>query len=109
VRIGARVIEGEDLACLFIRPRPGSDIAYVGVVGGCGLLGMRVTDRLPIFMSGIGYPDTFVTSSDMLRTGLAGIRATGFFDNDWRIDSGDFAWSNDLPSPATKPTTGDAR
>jgi dienelactone hydrolase len=108
VRIGARVIEGEDLACLFIRPRPGSDFAYVGVVGGSGLLGMRVTDRLPVFMSGIGYPDTFVTSSDMLRTGLAGIRATGFCDNDWRIDSGEFVWSNDPQAPATKPTTGDA-
>ena len=55
---------------------------------------MRVTDRLPIFMSGIEYPDAFVASSDMLRTGLAGVRAAGFFDNDWRIDGGDFAWSS---------------
>jgi pimeloyl-ACP methyl ester carboxylesterase len=108
VRIASRIIEGEDLACLFIRPRLGSDVACVGVIGGTGLVGMRVTDRLPIFLSGIEYPDVFVASSDMLRTGLAGTRAAGFCDNDWRIEGGDLAWSNDSHQPTTKPTAAPA-
>ena len=34
VRIGGRTVSGDGLACLFCRPRPGSDRASVGVVAG---------------------------------------------------------------------------
>ncbi|HEU4752485.1 MAG TPA: prolyl oligopeptidase family serine peptidase, partial [Armatimonadota bacterium] len=37
VRIGARDLTGDDLACLFIRPRPGSGKASVAAVSGSGL------------------------------------------------------------------------
>src|SRR5262249_25505377 len=36
VTVGERKLTREDLACLFLRPRPGSDRACVGVVGGTG-------------------------------------------------------------------------
>ena len=57
VQIGARTVSGDDLACLFVRPRPGSDRASVGVVSGSGLIGLRLTERLPYFTSGVAYPD----------------------------------------------------
>ncbi len=92
VTIGEREFIGEDLACLFVRPRPGSDRALVGVVAGSGAAGMRLTERLPYFISGVGYPDCIVLGPDVLSEGTGGVRAAGFFGNDWSVDSGDFAW-----------------
>jgi hypothetical protein len=92
VRIGGRVLTGADLACLFLRPRPGSDIACVGVISGTGLIGMKLTDRLTYFLSGVAYPDCTVVGSEMLAEGATGVRAAGFFGNDWSVDKGEFAW-----------------
>ena len=92
VTIGEREIIGEDLACLFVRPRPGSDQALVGVVAGTGVAGMRLTERLPYFISGVAYPDCIVLGPDVLSDGTAGVCVAGFFGNDWSIGSGDFAW-----------------
>jgi len=94
VQCGTHVEEGEDLACLFIRPRPGSDFASVGVVSGTGLNGMRLTDRWPYFMSGVAYPDLVVASSETLTKGTKGIRFAGFFGPDWSMESGDFEPKN---------------
>lgn len=97
VHIGDRALSGENLACLFVYPRPGSDAACVGVVAGTGASGMRLLDRFPYFLSGVGYPDCMVISSDMLRPGetkgLSAVRAAGFFGNDWSVERGDFAFS----------------
>lgn len=92
IRIGKRELNGNDLACLFIRPRPGSDIACVGVVGGSGVVGMRMIDRLPYFVSGVGYPDCIVISSEILNKSSVGVLSAGFFGLDWGVDSGEFAW-----------------
>ncbi|MBN2563872.1 MAG: prolyl oligopeptidase family serine peptidase [Phycisphaerae bacterium] len=94
VRIGERELCGDDLACLFLRPRPGSDRASVGVVSGTGPVGMRLTDRLPCFVSGVAYPDCIVLSPDVLTKGTGGIRAAGFFGSDWSVVSGEFATSD---------------
>jgi len=93
--IGDRALRGDDLACLFIRPRPGSDVASVGVVSGSGPAGMRLTDRLPYFVSGVGYPDCIVLGPEVLSEGTEGVRAAGFFGLDWSVDSGSFAWSEE--------------
>ena len=92
IRIGERTLAGEDKACLFLRPRPGSEVACVGVVSGTGLTGMKLTDRLNYFLSGIEYPDCTVIGSEMLERGAPGIRAAGFFGNDWSVQNGEFAW-----------------
>lgn len=96
VRIGSHTFAGEDLACLFLRPRPGSAVACVGVVSGTGLPGMKLTDRLGYFRSGAAYPDCIVVGPEMLREGAKGVRAAGFFGNDWSVDHGDFAWLTSL-------------
>jgi len=61
-------------------------------VSGTGLPGMRVTEYLPYFISGVGYPDCLILGTDALLKGTAGVRAAGFFGIDWGIPSGEFAW-----------------
>ena len=96
-------IAGDDLACLFIQPRSGSDLALVGVIGGTGIRGMRLTDRLPYFQSGVAYPDCIVLGSDVLARGIDGVRVAGFFGGDWSVTRGDFAWAGE--TAATQPRT----
>lgn len=104
VRVGNRELAGSDLACLFVRPRPDSDRAMVGVVAGSGLSGMRATNQLGYFVSGTGYPDCLVLDSEFLSRGGAGIRAAGFFGLDWSVDNGEFAWQEPT-APSSPPET----
>jgi len=97
VRVGSREITGDDLSCLFLRPRPGSEIASVGVVAGTGLPGLRLTDRVPYFMAGVAFPDVTVFGSDALTKGWSGARAAGYFGQDWSVENGEFAWGNPTP------------
>lgn len=92
VNIDDTRIDGDDLACLFLRPRPDSDMACVAVIGGTGIRGMRLTDRIPIFTSGVALPDVTVFGPECLRVGDKGIRVAGFFGEDWSLRSGEIAW-----------------
>jgi hypothetical protein len=94
VRIGGRTVSGDGLACLFCRPRPGSDRASVGVVAGSGLAGLHLTEQLPYFISGVGYPDCLLLNADALSRGELGPIAAGFFGEDWGVESGEFAWKD---------------
>lgn len=95
IRVGDRRVKREDAACLFLRPRADSDFASVGVVAGSGMPGLRLTDRLPYFMAGTGYPDCLVLGAEAMTQGNAGIVAAGFFGNDWSIARGEFAWKTE--------------
>ncbi|MHB8520882.1 MAG: carboxylesterase family protein [Limisphaerales bacterium] len=92
VRVGDRELRGDDLACLFLRPNRRSDHTLVGGVSGSGLAGLRLTERLPYFIAGLGYPDCIVIGPDMLTKGIDGVRGAGFFGPDWSVGSGEFAW-----------------
>jgi len=92
IAIGSRKFKGDGMGCLLVRPRPGDALASVGAVTGSGLRGMRLTDRLPYFLSGVAYPDCTILGPDTLRKGGNGILAAGFFGDDWTVESGDFAW-----------------
>jgi len=96
VKVGAREVQGTDLACLFVQPKPGNDKALVGVVGGSGAAGLRLTERMPLFLSGAGLPDLLVVGADALTSGTAGVRAAGFFGLDWGVESGEIMWSEAL-------------
>jgi hypothetical protein len=91
-RIGTRTFKGENLACLFIRPRPGSDVASVGVVCGTGLPGARAANTVPYLYAGYNFPDILVFTPELLTKGSAGVEAAGFFGVDWSVVSGEFAW-----------------
>jgi poly(3-hydroxybutyrate) depolymerase len=92
VEVDGRELGGTDLACLFLRPRPGSDVASVGVVAGTGLTGLRLTDRMPYFVSGVAYPDVLAFGPEVLAKGPEGARVAGFFGNDWSVAAGEFEW-----------------
>lgn len=81
----------DDLAAVFIRPRRGSKTASVACVGGTGIVGSRVTDRLPFFLSGAAFPDALVMESATLENGSKGFLFAGFFGNDWSLTKGDFS------------------
>jgi hypothetical protein len=90
VKVGHREFEGHDLACLFLRPYPGDDTALVGAVSGSGRVGMRLSERLPVCLSGAGLPDCLVVDASMLVQGAGGVKWAGFFGMDWSVDQGEF-------------------
>jgi len=92
VRVGARILEGDSFAGLFIRPRPGSDAASVGAVAGAGRPGMEMTTRLPYFVSGVGYPDFVILDENTPLHGPDGVVAAGFFDASWSLAPDLTAW-----------------
>jgi dienelactone hydrolase len=94
VRIGEQTISGYDRACLVVRPRPDSDTALVAAVSGTGIAGMRLTNRLPYFVSGTGYADVTVFGPDILMTGVDSIDVMGFFGHDWSVENGEFVWKH---------------
>lgn len=90
ITAGARSFGGDDLGTYFIYPHPYSETASVGVVAGTGDAGMRSTSPNN-YISGItGFPDLMIFRADMLKDGLQGMEAAGFFDNDWKLTGEDF-------------------
>jgi hypothetical protein len=85
---------GGSLACLFLRPRPDSDVACVAAVSAMDIEGMRLTDRLQYIFAGCNYPDCIVFGSEMLKKGVEGIKVAGIFGSDWGVKSGSFVWVN---------------
>ncbi|MBN2317407.1 MAG: prolyl oligopeptidase family serine peptidase [Sedimentisphaerales bacterium] len=105
VTIDGRRVTGDSLACLFLRPRPDSDVACVAAISGTDIKGMRLTDRLQYLFAGCNYPDCIVFGPEMLRKGPEGVRVAGVFGSDWSVKSGSFAWAdqkteepNELPA-----------
>lgn len=49
------------------------------------MIGARVLDRLPVFTSGVAYPDWTVFGADVAQTGTKGIVRAGWFDSNWMI------------------------
>jgi pimeloyl-ACP methyl ester carboxylesterase len=90
--LGDRQIEDSRLAALFVYPRPDSDQHLVGVVGGSGLEGLRSTNAMRYFVSGIAFPDLLLVSADYLQRGLDAVVAAGFWDSSWQTDNADIAW-----------------
>jgi len=89
IAIGGHTFTGDAQAALYLWPE---GKRMIGVVGGTGLPGMRYTDRLPYFTSGIAYPDWTVFSTDVLTKGTKAIEAAGFFGNGWQFDAKESAF-----------------
>jgi hypothetical protein len=83
--INSYTTDRDDLALLMARPRPGSDTAMVAVIGGTGIIGMRLTDQFPFVTSGVHYPDWFMAEPKIYLKADAGVIGAGFFDFDWSI------------------------
>ena len=90
--IGTREFKGDDLSIVFTYPRPDSTTASVVVVGGTGVKGIQVTNRLGYFISGASFPDVLVYRQNTLNTGLEGIVGGGYFSERWEIEDADIVW-----------------
>lgn len=93
VQMGEKEVKGNDLSCIFVRPKKGSENGTVGAIGGTGIVGMRGTNTLPYLLPGIGFPDLFVMRADALTKGEEGVVAAGFFGDDWSIETGELVWN----------------
>lgn len=91
-RVGDRPEMGDDLGFVVVRPRVGSDERLVAAVGGTGIAGMRLTNRLRYFWAGVAYPDLILIGPEALSIGDGGIRAAGFFAENWDVEQADISW-----------------
>ena len=83
--MGSTVYEGQDLGAYFMYPAQNNGITSVALIGGTGLQGMQAADANQYFSGGSGFPDFMVFSLDMLIKGEDGIKAVGYFNNDWSL------------------------
>jgi pimeloyl-ACP methyl ester carboxylesterase len=72
-----------DRSRLVVFPKKGDD-GLVAIVGADTMTGMRSLDRLPIFTSGVAYPDWTIFESQVGEKGTKGIVSAGFFDANWK-------------------------
>lgn len=82
-------ITGDDLAALFVRPRPHSTNALVGVVAATGSTGQFFADLAPYFVAGASYPDLSIFRANTFENGPIGAVAAAFFANDWTLSPTD--------------------
>lgn len=85
ITAGSQTFEGGDLAAYFVWPRKDSEIASVAVVTGTGLSGLNATEPNQYFAGGSGFPDYMIFSREMLKSGAQGVKAAGFFTNEWKL------------------------
>lgn len=95
VVIGKRELAGDDLCLLFCYPRPDCELSSVCVIGGTGLAGLRLADRLGYFISGASFPDVFLYGREMLEKGTGGVLAAGLLGEDWSIERGEIVWRDE--------------
>jgi len=90
ITVGAREYTGDDYACLFIRPRAGSATASVAAIAATGIEGMRLAGMLQYFDQYLSFPDVVVFNSGILQSDVKGVRYSGYFGNDWSLNTGEF-------------------
>ncbi len=83
--MGSTVYEGQDLGAYFMYPAQNNGITSVALIGGTGVQGMQAADANQYFSGGSGFPDFMIFSLDMLIKGENGIKAVGYFNNDWSL------------------------
>ena len=94
VKVGAQTWEGDDFGAYFVWPLKGSLNNSVGVIGGTGFKGMNAATPNQYFAGASGFPDFMIFQLSMLTSGVGGIRAAGFFDNEWKLDEKNISINN---------------
>lgn len=59
-------------------------------IGGTDLAAMRATERLPLFVSGVGYPDWVVFKPSVVTEGYPGVLGAGYWGTG--SNSGEISW-----------------
>lgn len=85
VWLGDEFIPGEDMAVKFVYPKMHSK-GLILCNWGTSLEGTRLAGGLTCLYSGSGLPDFLIYDRDVRLKGYAGVKAMGFFDNEWMLD-----------------------
>jgi hypothetical protein len=85
VWLGDEFIPGEDLAVKFVYPKRYSK-GLILCNWGTSLAGTRLAGGLTCLYSGSGLPDFLIYDREVKLKGYAGVKAMGFFDNEWELD-----------------------
>ncbi|MEZ0484428.1 prolyl oligopeptidase family serine peptidase [Fibrella aquatica] len=85
--LGTERYSGQDLGTYFVWPRQDSPTASVAVIAGTGIAGMQAANANQYFAGGSGFPDYMIFDINMLREGAKGLRAAGFYDNNWSLST----------------------
>lgn len=88
--VGSKEIESENISSLFIRPIENTDNNLVGVVAASGQEGRKLLNRMLYFSPVKSYPDFLLFDKSFLKDKEKGIRATGYFDMNWKLKNADF-------------------
>lgn len=92
IALGDREWNGDGLGGVFVWPRTierkgAKPVRHlVGVFADTGITGTRLGYGLAPFISGVGYPDYALFSTDVLAQGDGGVLAAGWFDHAWKLD-----------------------
>jgi pimeloyl-ACP methyl ester carboxylesterase len=92
VSVGNKKLIGNNWGANFIYPRKDSDIASIGVISATGMVGFKAAFANHYFQNSTHFPDVKIFNQDILKGGINGYYCSGFFGNDWSVESGDFAW-----------------
>ncbi|WZL90467.1 alpha/beta hydrolase [Salinimicrobium sp. 3283s] len=92
LQVGDKTFSGEQWGAYFIFPRRDSDIASVGVITATGERGMKGAYANDYLENGTFFPDVMIFDDTMMKNGISGLKYSGFFDNSWNIEGGDFYW-----------------
>ncbi|MCB0569792.1 MAG: prolyl oligopeptidase family serine peptidase [Phaeodactylibacter sp.] len=90
ITFGRESLTGRNLAALFVRPRADSDNAVVGVVGGTGLQGKRLTNTLPYLYQNFALPDVLIFDDSTADNPAPKALELGYFGSDWSIEQGEW-------------------
>lgn len=93
VKLGDKEFNGNDLACLGIRPRADSKIASVGFISGTGVKGMKLANLAQYSHPYMSFPDAVIYDSGVLKSDDEGVKCAGYYGNDWSINKGEFIFS----------------
>ena len=86
VMLGDKFIEGDDLSVKFVYPNPANPDRLILCNWGTSLAGTRLAGGMTCLFSGSNLPDFLIYDDDVRLMGYAGVRASGFFDNNWELD-----------------------
>lgn len=85
VNVASEKLAQNKLGVMYVFPRMDSVSTTTAFIGGTDLTGMRTIERMPIFVSGVAYPDYLIVTADALKNGMSSVLKAGIFENDWTL------------------------
>jgi len=92
VHAGSRSYKGVGFAAISLAPPAQTMPGMNGMISAGDAAGLIAALRVPFFTPGAAMPDGMILSERMLREGVAGVEAAGWFGSDWSLVNGDWTF-----------------